>query len=184
MKAKDAKAIIGVYDSHLSAIEALKVLKSENFDMKTVALIGKTESVKEIDGIHTWDEAITTGAGVGALAGGTLGVLAGLSLLAVPGFGVIYLGGMVGALLGGIEGTAIGGLGGGLLGTIFGARYGVDGVVFGKPDKEDFEKYQDELKSGKFLIIVHASDAEVEKAHNILTDHATHEHISSSITPF
>ncbi len=174
-----SNSIIGVYDTHAQAIEALKILQRHNFPLKHVALLGKGEAVQEINGVHTWEEATTKGTEIGALVGGTLGVLAGLSLITVPGIGLVYLGTTVGAILAGVEGTAVGSMGGLILGSIFGAKYGTEGMVFGKPDKEDFEKYQEEIKNGKFLIIVHGPEAEVQQGHDILTSESHFDHVTS-----
>lgn len=182
MNQKDSEAIIGVYESHLEAIEALKVLKANHFNMKHVAFLGKGEAVQEVDGVHTWEEATTKGIEVGAIVGGALGILAGLSLITIPGLGLLYVGGAIGATLMGVEGASAGAVSGGILGTIFGSKYGTTGEVSGKNDKEDYEKYHDEIEKGKFLIVVHGSAEEVAKGNEILVTHNTHEHISSSIT--
>ncbi len=179
MSINSDSSIIGVYDTHAQAVEALKTLQRHKFPLKHVALLGKGEAVQEIDGVHTWEEATTKGTEIGALVGGTLGVLAGLSLITVPGIGLVYLGTTVGAILAGVEGTAIGSMGGMVLGSIFGAKYGTEGVVFGKPDKEDFEKYQDEIKNGKFLVIVHGPEEEIKRGHEILTSETHFDHVSS-----
>lgn len=185
MNKHDKNAIIGVYETHLEAIQALKVLQAQNFNMKHVVLLGKGEAVKEIDGVHTWEEATTKGAEVGAIVGGALGILAGLSLIAVPGLGgLLYVGGVLGATLGGVEGASVGALGGGVLGSIFGSKYGTEGEATGKSDEADYKKYKKEIEAGKFLIVVHGPKEEVEKGHEILLHHATHEHISSGITAF
>ncbi len=183
MTQEDKEAIIGVYESHLEAIEALKILQAAHFNMKHVAFLGKGEAIQDVSAVHTWEESTTKGIEVGAILGGTLGVVAGLGLLPVVGFGVIlYAGTAIGATLLGVEGAAAGAVTGGILGTIFGGKYGTEGKVSGKQDKEDYEKYHEEIDNGKFLIVVHGSADEVKKGHDTLIEHANHEHISSSIT--
>jgi hypothetical protein len=177
-------AIIGVYESHHDAIEALKILKRHKFPLKHVALVGQGEAIKEIDGTHTWEDATTKGTEVGALVGGVLGVLAGLSLITIPGIGLLYLGGFAGALIGGVGGTSIGATGGSIVGAILGARNGVEGRVTGKMDMDDFVKYQENLKDGHYLIIVHGPDAEIKHAHDILVEETKHAHVESHTTTF
>lgn len=168
------KAIIGVYDSHLQAIEAIKILKKNHFPTKHIALIGKGEAVKEIDGVLTWEDVTVKGAEIGSLIGGALGVLAGLSLIAIPGLGVVYIGGLLGALIGGAEGVAAGGSLGFILGSILGYQVGPEGLVSGKEDRADLKKYKKEIEDGHFLLIVRGPEKEMEQAHQILSDAAHH----------
>ncbi len=60
--------------------------------------------------------------------------------------------------IGGVEGAVAGAAGGGLLGALVG--WGVS--------KDHILKYEEKLKSGKFLVIAHGSPEEVVRAHNIL----------------
>ncbi|MCS6821764.1 MAG: hypothetical protein NZ551_07835 [Microscillaceae bacterium] len=175
---KQHSVIVGTYDTHQQAIEALKVLQSHNFNMKHVSLVGKGEAVKEIDGVHTWEEVTTRGAELGAIAGAALGVLAGLSLITVPGLGVLYVGGALGALLGGFEGATLGALGGGILGSIFGSKHGAEGTVHGKLNIEDAVKYKKLVEEGRFLVIVHGDKDEIKHAHNILEEHSNSSGVS------
>jgi hypothetical protein len=173
-------AIIGVYNSHREAVEALKILKHHKFPLKHVSIVGKGEDIKEINGVHTWEEATTKGTEIGALVGGTVGVLAGLSLITIPGIGLLYLGGgALGAFLGGVEGAAIGGAGGGIFGTIFGAFRGTEGSISGKQTTEDFSKYHDYIKEGKFLVIVNGPEEEVKLGHEILSNETHHFRVES-----
>lgn len=170
---KKSDAVVGIYESHQAAVDALKLLQKNHFPMGHVGLIGKGEAVQDIDGVHTWDEATQKG----SLIGGALGLLTGVTLVAVPGLGVVYLGGSVLAhLLGAASGMMLGGLGGTIVGAITGARYGVDGKVAGHEDYyHDAEKYKKEIEAGKFLIVVHGAKEEVTKAHDILTNHTEYE---------
>jgi len=170
-------AVVGIYESHREAVEALKFLQQKNFAMGHVGLIGKGEAVQDIDGIHTWDDATQKG----TLIGSVLGVLAGITLVAVPGLGVVYVGGAaLTYLLGATSGMMLGGLGGTIIGAITGSRHGTEGQVVGHEDYfNDAEKYRQEIEAGKFLIVVHGPREEVEKAHEILINHTEYTTIGS-----
>lgn len=170
---KKSDAVVGIYESHQAAVEALKLLQKKHFAMGHVGLIGKGEAIQDIDGVHTWDDATRKG----SLIGAAVGLLTGITMVAVPGLGVVYLGGSVLAhILGATSGMMLGGLGGTIIGAITGAKNGVDGRVIGHEDHfHDAERYKKEVEAGKFLIVVHGPKEEVEKAHDILTNHTEYE---------
>ncbi len=177
--------IIGVYDDHLKAVEALKILKEENFPLNHVSLVGRGESIKEIDGVHTWEDATIKGAGVGSFIGGALGILGGLGMLAVPGLGVVYVAGTLSSvLLSGVAGTALGGLAGTVLGTVLGIDMGAEGEVTGEAYKKIDKKYKEYLEQDKYLIVVHGPQKEVDQAHDILVNHVTHSSMGTHLINF
>lgn len=170
---KKSDAIVGVYQSHHAAVDALKFLKKNHFPMGHVGFIGKGEAVQDIEGVHTWDEATQKG----SLIGGAVGLLAGITMIAVPELGIIYLGGsLLAHVLGAASGMMLGSLGGTIIGAITGTRYGTEGKVFGHEDHfHDAEKYKKEVEAGKFLIVVHGPKEEVKKAEELLSHHAQFE---------
>jgi hypothetical protein len=169
MNKKDKKAIIGVYQNHQDAIDGLRILKKHHFPLKHLALVGKGGAIKNIDGVETWEDVMVKGTEIGGVVGGILGVLTGLTLVLVPEIGIIYAGtALAGAIMGGLEGGALGALSGNVLGMLFGAKLGADGEAHGETDPEDVKKYKKLLEDGKFLLVVHGPDEEVQKAHEIL----------------
>lgn len=101
-------------------------------------------------------EGGTTGALAGGVVGGSIGLLAGIGTLAIPGLGPFIA---AGPLLAALSGTAIGGSLGLLIGSLVG---------MGIPEYEA-KKYQEGLKSGNFLICVHAENSEqIERAQTLL----------------
>jgi hypothetical protein len=177
--------IIGVYDDHLKAVGALNILKSENFPLDHVSLIGRGESIKEVDGTHLWEDATIRGAEVGAFVGGALGILGGLGMLAVPGLGVVYVAATLSStLISGLAGTTLGGLAGTVLGTIMGMDIGTEGEVTGTPYKKIDKKYREYLEQDKYLLVVHGPQKEVDAAHEILTKHEEHNAIGTHLINF
>lgn len=103
-------------------------------------------------------EGATTGAVAGGVTGGVLGLLAGIGALAIPGLGpFIAAGPIMAALSGAAAGAGTGGLIGGLIGL-------------GIPEYEA-KVYEEKLKSGNYLIAVHARDGDMaDKAERVLKD--------------
>ena len=92
-------------------------------------------------------EGTVTGAATGGVAGGVIGLLAGIGALAIPGVGPLIAAGPIMAALSGVAvGAATGGVVGGLIGL-------------GIPELEA-KIYEGKLKTGNYLVAVHAHDGE------------------------
>lgn len=92
-------------------------------------------------------EGTATGAATGGVAGGIFGLLAGIGAIVIPGVGpLVAAGPIMAALSGAAVGAATGGLVGGLIGL-------------GIPEIEA-KIYEEKLKTGNYLISVHALDDE------------------------
>lgn len=165
---KETNAIVGIYQTHELAVEAVKTLKEHNFPMDKVTLVGKgEESIEHIEGFHTWEEVTNKGIKVGGAVGGLMGVLVGLGILTIPVLGPVYVvGGLAATLFTALEGTAIGSAGGALFGTLMG--YGVG--------KEKVEKYENYIEEGKYILIIHGSIEDVRNSEKILLE-TQHAHI-------
>ncbi len=96
-------------------------------------------------------EGATTGATAGGVTGGVLGLLAGIGALAIPGVGPFIAAGPIMAAL---SGAAIGGTAGGVVGGLIG---------LGIPEIEA-KRYEEKLRTGNYLIAVHAHNDEQEDA--------------------
>ena len=154
--------VVGVYDVMSKAEEAIRKLDRTGFPIKQVSIVGQNlQSEKEVVGYVTAGDIAKGGAGTGAWVGGLFGLLIGAAFLWVPGLGpLIVAGPLSAALLGGVEGAAVGAAGGGLLGALFG--WGVS--------KQHILKYEENLRGGKYLVVAHGSDNEIERARNVLED--------------
>ena len=154
-------SVVGVYENMSAAENAVRSLDKGGFPIKQISIVGQDlQSEKEVHGYITAGDVAKGGAGTGAWLGGLFGILVGAAFLWVPGFGPLMVAGpFAGMILGGIEGAAAGAAGGGLLGALIG--WGVS--------KQHIVKYEEHLKSGKYLVIAHGSQEEVEKAKNILS---------------
>jgi hypothetical protein len=92
-------------------------------------------------------EGTATGAGLGALLGGTLGWLAGIGTLAIPGVGPFIAAGPIMAAL---SGAAVGGTVGGITGALIG---------MGIPEYEA-KRYEGRIRDGNYLISVHTENSD------------------------
>ncbi|MFL5752434.1 MAG: general stress protein [Bacteroidia bacterium] len=151
------RSLIGIYDSHQEALDAIKELKKDNFPVEQLSLVSKNELT--IDHIHIRDNRPieSLGLGVGMLVGPIVGVLTGIGVFSIPGLGFLY---GTGAIAGALAGLDFGIMGGGLV-SIFTAL-GIKG--------EYSVKHEEHLKEGKTLLIAEGTEEEVEHARTFLNE--------------
>jgi hypothetical protein len=153
---------VGVYETHAQALEALHELKSKDFPVRQVSILGRAD-VKNPHSQADEDEISKQagkGVGIGILTGSTLGILTGVGVFAIPGLGFLF---GAGALVGALAGLDFGLIGGAIAGAL---SIGLH--------KDHYEKYDQYLKEGKFLLIVHGSADEAEQAKSTLHQHGQH----------
>ncbi|MEK4031160.1 MULTISPECIES: general stress protein [Bacillaceae] len=138
------KRIVGVYDDHTEAIEAIEDLKRQGYNSEEISVISKerddVEYVEETTDTKA-EEGAATGAATGGILGGLAGVAAGAGALAIPGIGPIVA---AGPIVAGLTGAAAGAGAGGLTGALIG---------LGIPE-EDADRYNEYVKQGKMLVLV------------------------------
>ncbi|MBS1587072.1 MAG: hypothetical protein JSS82_16180 [Bacteroidetes bacterium] len=158
------RSTIGVYDSHDKAVEAVIELKNAGFPVKQLSIIGKAQTEVVDDQLHVLpkDPINVAGVGAGTALGATLGILTGVGLFAIPGLGFLY---GAGALVGAIAGFDAGLIGGGIASVL---------TTVGVKD-DNVKKYHDDLEAGKFIVVAHGTEAEVNHAKDVLHEHDTHE---------
>lgn len=145
--------VYGIYPTRDSVERAVDALKTGGFRGEDISvLFPHNEGNKEfaISKETKAPEGAATGAGAGAVVGGTLGWLAGIGLLAIPGLGPFIAAGPIIALL---AGAGVGGAVGGISGALIG---------MGIPEFEA-KRYEGMIKEGGILLSVHADDAEWTK---------------------
>src|SRR6187399_518251 len=152
-------AAFGIYSTRAAvenAVDALKTAGYRNTDISV--LFPETTGTKDFaHEKHTKaPEGAATGAGSGAVVGGTLGWLAGIGAIAIPGLGPFIAAGPIMATLAG-AGT------GGAVGTLIGALAGL-----GMPEYEA-KRYEGHVKAGGVLVSVHCDTSdEITKAKDVL----------------
>jgi len=142
-------AVFGIYRDRTSVENAVDVLRQENFRNTDISvLFPENQGTKDF--AHEKNtkapEGAATGAGSGAVIGGTLGWLTGIGALAIPGLGPFIAAGPIVAALAGVGvGGAIGGITGALIGM-------------GIPEYEA-KRYEGRVKEGGILLSVHCDDS-------------------------
>jgi hypothetical protein len=152
-------AVFGIYHDQASVENAVDALKAGLFSNQDISvLFPRSEGTKDF--AHEKNtkapEGASTGAGAGAVVGGSLGWLAGIGALAIPGLGPFIAAGPIMAAL---AGAGVGGAVGGLTGALIG---------MGIPEYEA-KRYEGRVNDGGILLSVHAdSSSEIQRAKEIL----------------
>lgn len=151
-------SVFGIVKSYAQAEQIVERLQGAGFASSEISVL-----LPDNQGKHDFGhvkatkapEGATTGAATGGVTGGVLGLLAGIGALAIPGVGPFIAAGPIMAAL---SGAAIGATTGGVVGALIG---------MGIPEIEA-KRYEDKLKTGNYLIAVHARDGdEKERAKEI-----------------
>src|SRR6202045_1086130 len=153
------KSVFGIYSSRSGVENAVTALKDSGFQQADVSVLlpenlGNREIATQKN--TKAPEGATTGAGSGAVIGGTLGWLVGIGSLAIPGVGPFIAAGPIMAAL---AGAGVGGVVGGISGALIG---------LGIPEYEA-KRYEGLIKAGGILLSVHCNSSdEVKKAKDLL----------------
>ena len=163
-------AAFGIYRDRTSVENAVDVLRQENFRNTDISvLFPENQGTKDF--AHEKNtkapEGAATGAGSGAVIGGTLGWLTGIGALAIPGLGPFIAAGPIVAALAGVGvGGAIGGITGALIGM-------------GIPEYEA-KRYEGRVKEGGILLSVHCDDSKWTKRAKEILERTGAQDVSST----
>jgi uncharacterized membrane protein len=156
----DKNSIVALYESHHQAEDAVRELQKSGFDMKKLSIVGKDYHTDEhVVGYYNTGERMMYWGKMGAFWGGLWGMLFGSAFFFVPGVGPLLVAGpLVAWIVGVLEGAAvIGGL----------SALGAALVGIGIP-KNSVLQYEEHVRAGKFLLILHGTPQEVEHAKDCL----------------
>ena len=149
------KATVAIYDSHLTALDAIEVLKNKCYPVDQLSMIGQARSSNNGLEKKFIDPLISASVSVGMVVDSTLAVLSRVRILPVPDLGFIF---GAGAVVGNLAST-----------NLDTANTEVDAILktigVNKVETVDFSS---QLKEGKFLVVAQGDDDEAEKAKNIL----------------
>src|SRR5271165_1383856 len=156
----DASSVVAVYSNHADAEKAVAKLSAASFDIKKVSIIGKDYHTEEnVVGYYTVGDRMKSWGGMGAFWGGIWGLLFGAGFFLIPGIGpVLVAGPFLAALVGALESAAI-------VGGLSALAAGL--VSLGVP-KDSAVKYEAAIKADKFVLVVHGTPEELERARTIL----------------
>jgi len=156
----EQNSVVAIYGTHAGAEEAVKELQRGGIDMHSLSIIGKDSHTDEhVVGYYNMGDRMKYWGKTGAFWGGFWGLLFGSAFFAIPGLGpVLVAGPLVAWIVGALEGAVV--VGG--LSAVGAGLYGM-----GIP-KDTIVKYEMAIKTDKFLLMVHGTPANVEKAKEIL----------------
>ncbi len=167
--ATQRSTLIGVFDTHESAHNAVEALHRAGFTNHQITMVmhhrnqEKTQ-ITDLDAAKaaqvTGESKELKGLAVGVVAGGLLGGALAAVVVLIPGIGpVLAAGGLLSAtLLASVGSGVVGGaVGGGLVGALVGLEF----------PEEEARQYERELKAGRILVGVKAGDR-AAGAHDIL----------------
>jgi hypothetical protein len=153
-------AVIGVFDFHAQAEQAVKSLEAGGFPLRRLSIIGKGyHSEEKPTGFYTTGDRVKTWGGAGLFWGSLWGLLFGAAFFWIPGVGPIAAAGpFVHLLVTAVEGAVVvGGL----------SALGAALVSLGL-SKKDVIKYEKYIKADRYLVIAHGTPEEVTRAGELM----------------
>jgi hypothetical protein len=163
-------AVFGIYRDRIRVEETVDALKQEGFRSTDISvLFPDNQGTKDFahEKSTKAPEGTATGAGTGAVIGGSLGWLAGIGALAIPGVGPLIAAGPIVAAL---TGVGVGGAVGGITGALIG---------MGIPEYEA-KRYEGRVKQGGILLSVHSDNSEWTKKAKAILERMGADDVSST----
>jgi hypothetical protein len=156
----DNNVLVAVYNAHSQAEQAVKDLQKSGFDMKKLSIVGRNPHAEEhVVGFYNTGDRIKHWGKAGAFWGGIWGLLFGAAFFVIPGIGpVLVAGPLVAWIIGALEGAVI-------VGGVSAVGAGLFSV--GVP-KDSVVQYDVALKADRFLLMVHGSADQAERAREII----------------
>ena len=151
---------IAVFHMHETAEAAIRDLEKGGFDMQKLSIVGRDYHTEEhVVGYYNTGDRMQSWGQRGAFWGALWGILFGSAFFVLPGLGPILMAGpLVAVFVSAMEGAVVvGGL------SALGAALASIGIP-----ENTIVQYEGELKVGKFLVIVHGTHDEVQRAKNLL----------------
>jgi uncharacterized membrane protein len=158
----EKNSIVAIFESHNQAEDAVRELQKSGIDMTKLSIVGRDyHSDEHVVGYYNAGDRMMHWGKLGAFWGGLWGMLFGSAFFLVPGVGPLLMAGpLVTWIVGALEGAAVmGGL------SALGAALASIGIP-----KNSILRYEASLKAGKFLLILHATPEEVDRAKERLDD--------------
>lgn len=168
------RVVVGVFTDRAQAYQVIHDLHLAGFHDEQIGFIAReqldhsTENTEVTEPLPGYE--IEKATRPGAVAGGVVGGLAGAAVaLLIPGLGPALAGGILAT----IGGAAVGAATGGFIGTL---------IEVGIPE-EDARRYNEDIYSGRTIVIVQADDNPMEAFRILKQDHALNTNTSTEIDP-
>ena len=153
--------VVGIFDKHTQAEDAVKQLQKAGFEMKNLSIVGKGYHTEEnVVGYYNAGDRMLYWGEQGAFWGGFWSLLFGSAFFMVPGFGPLLVAGPMAAwIVAALESAVvIGGM------SALGAALASIGIP-----ENSILQYETSIKAGRFMMLVHGTPDEVTRAKSILT---------------
>lgn len=152
----EKNATVAVYETHAEAETAIRELQKLGFDMTKLSIVGKDyHTDEEVVGYYTAGDRMKAWGSTGAFWGGIWGILFGSAFFIVPGIGPLLAAGpIVVWIVGILEGAAVVGGFSALGAALFSIGIPNDRII----------AYETQIKAGKFVVIAHDVQSELDKA--------------------
>jgi hypothetical protein len=160
-------SIVAVYPDHATAEKAVRQLHEAGFELGDLSIVGRDfQETEQPYGFVSRGDYVKAGAKTGMWLGGLFGLFVGAGFLILPGLGLVVVAGPIAAAIlaaieGGLAGTDLGSLAGALIG-------------WGVP-KDRAIKYEQQVKGGKFLVVVRSRPEFIARARSLLALHGPDE---------
>lgn len=168
-----------IFQTHQDAEAAVRTLQRAGFEMKQLSIVGRDYRTEEhVTGYYNTGDRIKYWGKNGAFWGAIWGWFFGAAFFFVPGLGPLLIAGpLVSAFVGALEGAAfVGGL----------SALGAALFSLGIP-KDSVLAYETALKADNFLLLVHGTPQEAQRAKEILQSQSgasgTQAHFGAERTP-
>lgn len=151
------EAVVAAFRSHDAAEEAVRRLSDGGLPVRHISIVGRNfETREDVQGFYRPADAALDGASQGAWFGGLFGLMMGaMGFFVMPAVGALMvLGPLSGMIAGAIGGAGVGAL--------------INGLVASGVPRDQALMYQERLKAGEFLVVVHGPAGETARAHEIL----------------
>jgi hypothetical protein len=171
----DKNAGVAILNTHIEAEQAVKELQRAGFDLKRLSIVGKDYHTEEnVVGYYNTGDRMNYWGKLGAFWGGIWGLLLGSAFFIVPGIGPLVVAGpLVSGIVGALQGA-----------VVFGGLSAVGAGLYsiGIP-KDSVITYETAIKSDKFVLVVHGTTDELDRAKNVLKNmgHEVHVHGDATI---
>lgn len=151
---------VAVFEHHAQAEGAVRKLAHEGFQMDHLSIVGKGYHADEqVLGFYNIGDRVRLWGKWGAFWGGLWGLFVGGAFLTIPFVGpVVVLGHFAAMVVAAAEGAVLVGGVSALAGALASIGIPKDSVV----------RYEAALKADQFLVMVHGSQAEAERANAVL----------------
>jgi hypothetical protein len=156
----ELKTVTGLFDDYDDASDAVGELEATGVPAADISIVANNSGDWYDEDRSEAGEDAASGAGIGAVVGGTGGLLTGLGVMAIPGVGpVVAAGWLAATAAGALAGAAVGGVAGGIIGAL---------TDSGVPES-DAHVYAEGVRRGGTLVTAKVADELVPSAEQILS---------------